>query len=126
MNSAYAITSGPMSFGVVYLWPNTGIGHLPGVEGVSIFRFTPTAPEVTLQENITYSPVDGVGETVTRANTYFSDVLGPEDVALCESVQIGLRSQGYHQGRFICIPDRPEISEHSVHHFHSMVMNALS
>ena len=39
---------------------------------------------------------------------------------------VRLRSLGYHQGRMICIPDRPKISEHAVHHFQSMVRAALS
>jgi hypothetical protein len=33
---------------------------------------------------------------------------------------------GHHQGKFIFIPARPEISEHAVHHFHATVLEALA
>ena len=56
---------------------------------------------------------------------YFDDVLGPEDISLCESVQKGLRSQSYDQGRFIVDPDLSGIAEHAVHQFHRLVLSAL-
>ena len=36
---------------------------------------------------------------------YVNNILAPEDVALCESVQKGLKSQSYDQGRFIVDPE---------------------
>ncbi|MYD75373.1 MAG: hypothetical protein F4244_01885 [Gammaproteobacteria bacterium] len=56
---------------------------------------------------------------------YQKDVLQPEDIALCESVQRGLRSKGYNQGRFIIDRDLTELSEHAVHHFQTLVMRAV-
>jgi len=56
---------------------------------------------------------------------YQKDILQPEDISLCESVQRGLNSRGYNQGRFIVDRDRTELSEHAVHHFQDMVVNAL-
>jgi len=52
-------------------------------------------------------------------------VLQPEDIRLCENVQEGLRSRGYDQGRFMVDRARSEISEHAVHHFQRMVLDAL-
>jgi len=40
-------------------------------------------------------------------------------------VQRGLASRGYSQGRFIVDRERTEISEHAVHHFHTLVAQAL-
>ncbi len=126
-NSAYAVASGAQEFASIFAWPNVSLGRLPGTAGLFVFKFTPTGPEETLQTFTLYAkPGEGTDETTTAAMTYFEEVLGPEDVALVENVQKGLRSMGYHQGRFICIPDRPEISEHAVHHFHAMVLNALT
>ena len=124
-NSTYEVTSGPQSFASIFLWPNVSIGHLPGIDGVLLFQFDPMGPEQTMQRTTMYGIPEGPGEAAHKAAEYFQSVLGPEDVALCESVQVGLRSHAYHQGRFICIPDRPEISEHAVHHFHTMVLDAL-
>jgi hypothetical protein len=56
---------------------------------------------------------------------YQKDVLQPEDVGPCESVQRGLKSKGYNQGRFVVDRERSELSEHAVHHFQQMVVDAL-
>jgi len=44
---------------------------------------------------------------------------------LCESVQKGLASKAYNQGRFIVDNELTELSEHAVHHFQYMVVDAL-
>ena len=56
---------------------------------------------------------------------YQKDVLQPEDIGLCESVQKGLKSSGYNQGRFVVDEGLTELSEHAVHHFQSLVADAL-
>jgi carnitine monooxygenase subunit len=52
-------------------------------------------------------------------------VLQPEDIGLVESVQRGLHSRGYNQGRFMVDRERSFNSEHGLHHFHSLVLHAL-
>ena len=47
---------------------------------------------------------------------YQNDVLQPEDIGLCVSVQKGLRSKSYNSGRFVVDGDLTELSEHAVHH----------
>ena len=59
------------------------------------------------------------------AITYLKEVLQPEDIALCESVQRGLNSKGYNQGRFMVDRGLTELSEHAVHHFQKMVVKAI-
>jgi len=124
-NQVYEVASGAQGFASIFLWPNVSIGQLPGQRGLFIFHFEPAGPESTLQTLRYYSPDGQRDDVELKAMDYFNNVLGPEDVDLVEDVQVGLRSAAYHQGRFICIPDRPEISEHAVHHFHSMVRAAL-
>jgi len=63
---------------------------------------------------------------LAEAIAYQKDVLQPEDISLCESVQRGLKSLGYNQGRFIVDEGLTELSEHAVHHFQTMVSEALS
>lgn len=124
-NSVYSVSSGSPGFASVFLWPNLSIGCIPGQRGALAFSFMPTGPESTHQEVLFLTPDGQLDEVEQQGFRYFNEVLGPEDVSLVEDVQVGLRSIGYHQGKFICIPDRPEISEHGVHHFHAMVRAAL-
>lgn len=126
-NDTYEIDDdgGKPGFTSLFLWPNLSIGHVPGQRGLLIFHFIPTGVETTHQVLTFLTPDGELSDSERRAMTFFNDVLGPEDVALVEDVQVGLNSLAYHQGRFICIPDRPEISEHAVHHFHTMVLDAL-
>lgn len=124
-NGVYPVASGAEGFASVFLWPNLSIGCLPGQRGLLAFSFMPTGPESTDQQLMFLSPDGQLEPEEEEGFAYFNQVLGPEDVSLVEDVQVGLRSIGYHQGKFICIPDRPEISEHSVHHFHAMVRAAL-
>jgi len=125
-SNVYAVTEGAQDFASIYVWPNLSIGRIPGQAGILLFRIAPTAPEHTTQILTFLSPGGDPTETEKNAFEYFNTVLGPEDVNLIEDVQRGLHSLGYHQGRMICIPDRPEISEHGVHHFQSMVRAALA
>ena len=50
----------------------------------------------------------------------------PEDTALCESVQRGLKSKGYDQGPLIVDPSRSGRGEHALHHFHRLVQHAMT
>lgn len=52
---------------------------------------------------------------VAQATIDFSDEIQQEDVRLCESVQRGLRSRNYNQGRFSVK------RENGVHHFHGLL-----
>ena len=70
-------------------------------------------------------PTPAPTQQVAEAMAYQKDVLQPEDISLCESVQRGLQSRGYNQGRFVVDKKLSELSEHAVHHFQSMVVDAL-
>ena len=59
------------------------------------------------------------------AITYMDEVLQPEDIGLCESVQKGLRSKGYNQGRFVVDETESELSEHAVHNVQDLLLDAL-
>jgi len=108
-----------------FLWPMSTINLMPGDMAVTLFWFNPLSPARTDQRAITYTP-DGKSTPGLEAYArYSTDVLVPEDNALCESVQRGLASRGYHQGRFVADPERSAVSEHAVHHFHSLVAEAL-
>lgn len=108
-----------------YLWPNLALNIFPGRANFSVFEFTPTGPERTFETFDMFFRDGRMNEEEKAVVDYFRDVLNPEDFGLVESVQRGLHSLAYHQGRYIVDKDNTEISEHALHHFHTMVLNAL-
>ena len=55
----------------------------------------------------------------------FMHVVRQEDIPICESVQRGLHSMGYSQGRFMVDAARSAFSEHAVHDFQLKIARAL-
>ena len=53
-----------------------------------------------------------------------NEVLQKEDIALCESVQKGMETPAFTQGRIVSDPSGSGLSEHAVHHFHGLVLDA--
>jgi phenylpropionate dioxygenase-like ring-hydroxylating dioxygenase large terminal subunit len=126
-NKAYAVpASAPVQRSAFwFLWPMATINLMPGDMAVTLFWFNPLSPSRTDQRSITYTP-DGKSTPVLDDYARYSlSVLQPEDNGLCESVQRGLASRGYRQGRFVADPELTAVSEHAVHHFHSLVAEAL-
>jgi len=110
-------------FGSWMLWPNWCIEVYPG-GNLTVFHHLPVAPERTVQKIEWYF----AGEAVTAAEQEVIDfvhVVRLEDIPLCESVQKGLHSLGYRQGRFVVDTARTDISEHAVHDFQMKVLRAL-
>jgi choline monooxygenase len=58
-------------------------------------------------------------------NSYLFDLLGREDQLLCESVQRGLQSRAYDQGRIIVDEVQGGEAEHVIHFFHRKVAETL-
>ncbi|MSP82674.1 MAG: hypothetical protein EXQ94_07030 [Alphaproteobacteria bacterium] len=123
---SYAQRDRATDFGSWFLWPNLCLEVFPGAPNLNTFHHVPTGPETTRHvfdfffENPTPTPEQ---ESAIR---YIDQVLQVEDIALVESVQRGLHSLGYNQGRFIVDPGRTDMSEHAVHHFHALVVAALA
>ncbi len=124
-NSAYKLDGSEpfMQSAFWYLWPNTTFNILPGSEELNISTIRPLSLEETDFNGHTLSTGDNFNQD--RAD-YTADVLVPEDISLCESVQRGLKSKGYSQGPMIVDPDRSGRGEHAIHHFHRLVQKALS
>ena len=85
----------------------------------------PESSDTTIEYQDWFTPGGELSDQLAEAIKYQIEVLQPEDISLCESVQKGLHSRGYNQGRFIVDEGLTELSEHAVHHFQSMVANAL-
>jgi len=125
-NTAYQIPEGPASnFAAWWLWPNVTFNVFPGPANITVLHIQPTGPEITL-EHFDFFFVDGTpSEAERQAIDYVDKVLQPEDIGLVESVQRGLHSRGYTQGRLMVDKDLSHNSEHGLHHFHALVLKSL-
>ena len=113
----------PESFASWLLWPNWVLEAYPG-GNLTVFHHDAVAPERTVQRCEWYfhheAPTAGEREVID-----FVHAVRLEDIPLCESVQKGLHSLGYRQGRFVVDADRSEISEHAVHDFQRKWLAAM-
>ena len=111
-------------FGSWFIWPNLAIEVYPG-GNLNIFHCLPDGPETSVQTIEWYFNDRDPSPAQAAIITHLHRTVRMEDVALCESVQRGLKSRAYHQGRLIVDQARSDASEHSVHHFQSLVRRAL-
>ncbi len=128
-NKAYSLDREGLrqdAFAAWWLWPNVTINTFPGAGNITVLHIMPTGPETVYEHFDFYFLKDTPSEREMEAIRYLDEVLQPEDIGLVESVQRGLNSRGYDQGRFIVDRERSELSEHAVHHFHSLVHQALN
>lgn len=110
-------------FGSWMVWPNFCLEVYPGGY-MNVFHHLPVAPERTVQLVEWYfEDIEPTSEQ--REAIEFVDVVRNEDIPLVESVQRGLHSMGYSQGRFVVDEERSYFSEHAVHDFQRKVLRAL-
>jgi len=126
-SKAYSFEPGDVDFGYAgfFVWPNFTIWIYPGEANLSVLQMNPATPARTIEYQDWFTLGGVLSPQLREAATYQKDVLQPEDIGLCESVQRGLASRGYNQGRFIVDHGKTELSEHAVHHFQLMVVEAL-
>ena len=108
-----------------YIWPNLIPLFFPGTPGLIMFQVIPTGPESSRVRHDYYLLNRDPSQQEQQFMDWFSHVLSVEDIDLCESVQKGLHSKGYHQGRFVVDRNHVEYSEHHVHFFQNLVANSL-
>ena len=106
----------------LYYWvfPNWMINIYP--DNLSINIILPLGPDKTLTIFEWYFQEPGTGEgwESMQQTIGFSDQIQREDIVICESVQKGLQSANYNQGRFSVK------RENGVHHFHLLLHEFLS
>jgi phenylpropionate dioxygenase-like ring-hydroxylating dioxygenase large terminal subunit len=113
-------TSGGVRDGFyAYLWPNFTLNIYPGPGNVSLNLFLPLAPNRT-RAIYDYCFVDAVGAAEERDFVTFIEQVQREDVALVESVQRGLATGYYRQGRLM------RRQEQAVAHFQRLVLRSLT
>ena len=121
-----SISTRPDGFVIHFVWPNAAFILLPGADILLVFLMKPTGTEVTSEPLIYFTRDGSVDPTSKTAVDWFNDILGPEDVELCESVQRGLHSLGYESGRLMVDPEGSHLwSEGILHHFNSLVLQSI-
>ena len=107
-----------------FLWPNMVFEVYPG-GNLTVFHHVPSGPERTVQETEWYfagaQPTSAEREVID-----FVNVVREEDIPICESVQRGLHSKGYGQGRLVLTPGPSSVSENGVADFQRRVREALA
>ncbi len=124
-NTAYAVEHATVTdHAVWWLWPNTCLMRYPGRGNFIVLNVIPIGPDRTfetydffLEDN---EPIEAELETIK----YIDDVLQVEDINLVESVQRGMNTPAFSQGRIVHDPHGSGKSEHAVHHFHGLILDA--
>ncbi|MGW7692964.1 aromatic ring-hydroxylating oxygenase subunit alpha [Streptomyces asiaticus] len=125
-NIAYDV-SGPTvkEHAVWWLWPNTCLLRYPGRGNFMIFQALPAGPDRTVETWDFFLESPELNEAEEQSVRYIDEVLQVQDIDLVESVQRGMGTPAFDQGRIVYDPERaPGLSEHGVHHFHGLVLEA--
>ncbi|MBF6590759.1 MAG: aromatic ring-hydroxylating dioxygenase subunit alpha [Ktedonobacterales bacterium] len=115
----YDISQGVREGFYAYLWPNFTLNIYPGPGNVSLNLFLPLAVDRTLAI-YDYCFADVVSEREERDFVRFIDQVQEEDIVLCESVQRGLSSGAFDQGRLMLSRER------GLRHFQKLVYRSLA
>ena len=124
-NSAYDVSGATVrDHAVWWLWPNTCIMRYPGKGNVIVLKIIPAGPDLTHETYDFFLETAEPDAAERESIRYLDEVLQVEDIALVESVQRGMRTPAFAQGRIVNDPAGSGLSEHGLHHFHRLVLEA--
>jgi len=125
-NTAYPVDGASVTDHAVWcLWPNTTLMRYPGRGNFMVWKIIPTGPEECYEEFDFFFEIAAPNEAEIEAIKYIDEVLQVEDIDLVESVQRGMRTPAFEQGRYVINHRKSGMSEHAVHHFHGLVLDAF-
>ncbi|MFT5503144.1 MAG: phenylpropionate dioxygenase-like ring-hydroxylating dioxygenase large terminal subunit [Gammaproteobacteria bacterium] len=108
-------------------WPNICVLSLPGSENLIVLRMSPNGVDKCAERVDVYTP-KGDAENdpkLLAVRDLFMNMFNQEDIAIVESVQRGLSSLGYDQGRYVCDAGQSWFTEAQLHWLHMQVLEAL-
>ena len=124
-NSAYdTSTASVRTHAVWWLWPNTCLMRYPGRSSMIVLHIMPVGADRTLETYDFFLETPNPDDSERKAIHYLDSVLQAEDIAIVESVQRGMGTPAFTQGRIVSDPDGSGMSEHAVHHFHGLVLDS--
>src|SRR5262245_15081341 len=126
-NSAYDTSKAKVrTHAVWWLWPTTCLMRYPGRSSMIVLNIVPVGPDRTFETYDFFLETPDPDDTEKTAIEYLDKVLQVEDIALVESVQQGMSTPAFEQGRIVYDPSGSGKSEHALHHFHGLVLDAYA
>ncbi|MEM7043205.1 MAG: ring-hydroxylating oxygenase subunit alpha [Pseudomonadota bacterium] len=124
-NAAYSVEDATVKdHAVWWLWPNTCLMRYPGRGNMIVMHIIPVGIDRTFETYDFFFEDAEPNEAEQEAIHYIDEVLQVEDINLVESVQRGMSTPAFTQGRIVHDPGGSGKSEHAVHHFHGLVLDA--
>ncbi|MEZ5934032.1 MAG: ring-hydroxylating oxygenase subunit alpha [Alphaproteobacteria bacterium] len=124
-NSAYSVEGATVrDHAVWWLWPNTCLMRYPGRGNMIVMHIVPVGVDRTFETYDFFFEDAEPNTAEEEAIRYIDEVLQAEDIALVESVQRGMATPAFSQGRIVHDPGGSGKSEHAVHHFHGLILDA--
>lgn len=124
-NAAYDVSGATVNHHAVWwLWPNTCLLRYPGRGNFMVFQVVPAGAERTLETWDFFLETRELNDAEAQTVRYVDEVLQQQDISLVESVQRGMRTPAFDQGRIVYDPTGSGLSEHGVHHFHGLILEA--
>jgi len=126
-NSAYNVSDASVkTHAVWWLWPTTCLMRYPGRSSMIVLNIIPVSADRTLETYDFYLETPEPNAMELDAIRYLDEILQVEDIGLVESVQKGMNTPAFSQGRIVHDPAGSGKSEHALHHFHGLVLNAYA
>lgn len=126
-NTAYNVSNATVrTHAVWWLWPTTCLMRYPGRSSMIVLNIIPVGPDRTLETYDFFLETPEPNEMERDAIRYLDEVLQVEDIGLVESVQRGMSTPAFTQGRIVHDPEGSGKSEHAIHHFHGLVLDAYT
>ena len=126
-NSAYDVSNATVkTHAVWWLWPTTCLMRYPGRSSMIVLNIIPIGPNRTLETYDFFLEAPEPDPMELDAMRYLDEVLQVEDIGLVESVQRGMETPAFTQGRIVSDPSGSGKSEHAVHHFHGLILDAYA
>jgi carnitine monooxygenase subunit len=124
-NAAYDVSGATVkTHAVWWLWPNTCLLRYPGRSNFMVFQVIPIGPGRTVETWDFFLETSEPNEAEVESISYIDSVLQVQDIDLVESVQRGMRTPAFDQGRIVYDANGSGLSEHGVHHFHGLVLGS--
>ena len=126
-NSAYDVSNATVkTHAVWWLWPTTCLMRYPGRSSMIVLNIIPVGPDRTLETYDFYLETPEPNEAEIESIRYLDEVLQKEDIDIVESVQRGMMTPAFSQGRIVNDPEGSGKSEHAVHHFHGLELDSYA
>jgi phenylpropionate dioxygenase-like ring-hydroxylating dioxygenase large terminal subunit len=124
-NAAYDVSGASVTeHAVWWLWPNTCLLRYPGRGNFMVLQVLPDGPERTFETWDFFFETAELESAEIESMQYIDEVLQVQDITIVESVQRGMRTPAFDQGRIVYDPAGTGLSEHGVHHFQGLVLDA--